>query len=240
LACVLALSDWLLLATIVLVVPLYSYLNRRRLETVAEANRRSLYLRSMAVQWLLALVTLYAWWRHDRPFGALGFGLEQSIVTTSAEIVCVMAAISVVMRLRTMAALSPARAAAFRARIGSTAIVLPRTKSELAWFFGVALTAGICEELLYRGFFFAVAAPYLTIYGAIAASAIVFALGHAYQGWRRMALVAAVGLFLGIFYFLSGSIVFPMFLHVLIDVSGGVSGYFLLHHDASGSSGPGV
>ena len=36
---------------------------------------------------------------------------------------------------------------------------LPRTRGELAWFAGVALTAGICEELLYRGYFFAVAAP---------------------------------------------------------------------------------
>jgi len=228
---VLAPSDWLLLATIVLVVPLYSYLNRRRLETVAEANRRSLYLRSMAAQWLLALVTLYAWWRHGRPFDALGFTLEPGIVTTSAEIVCVMATIAVVMRLRTMASWPPEKGTALRERIGGTAIVLPRTKPELAWFFGVALTAGICEELLYRGFFFAVAAPYLTIYGAAVASAIVFALGHAYQGWRKMALVAVVGLFLGAFYFLTGSIVFPMFLHVLIDVNGGVSGYFLLRSD---------
>jgi membrane protease YdiL (CAAX protease family) len=228
---VLALSDWLLLATIVLVVPVYSYFNRRRLETIADAHRRSLYLRSMAALWMLALVTLYAWWRHDRPFDALGFQLLPGIVTTSAEIVCVMAAIAIVLRLRTMAAWSPEKRAALRGRIGSVALVVPRTKGELALFLGLALTAGICEELLYRGFFFAVAAPFVTVYGAVAASAIVFGLGHAYQGVRRMALVAAVGLFLGAFYFLTGSIVFPMILHVLIDINGGVSGYLLLRSD---------
>jgi membrane protease YdiL (CAAX protease family) len=229
---VLALSDWLLLATIVLVVPIYSYLNRRRLEKIADSHRRSLYLRSMAVQWLLALVTLFAWWKHARPFDGLGFTLPSGIVTTSAEIVCVMATIAVAMRLRKMAAWSPEKTAALRAQIGSTAVVIPRTKVELAWFFGVALTAGICEELLYRGYFFAVAAPYLTVYGAAVASAIVFALGHAYQGWRRMALVAAIGLFMGAFYVASGSIFFPMFLHVLIDINGGVSGYFLMRSES--------
>jgi membrane protease YdiL (CAAX protease family) len=229
---VLALSDWLLLATIVLVVPVYSYFSRRRLETIADAHRRSLYLRSMAALWMLALVTLYAWWRHDRPFDALGFQLLPGIVTTSAEIVCVMAAIAIVLRLRTLAAWSPEKRAALRGRIGGAALVVPRTKGELALFLGLALTAGICEELLYRGFLFAVAAPFVTVYGAVAASAIVFGLGHAYQGVRRMALVAAVGLFLGAFYFLTGSIVFPMVLHVLIDINGGVSGYLLLRSDA--------
>ena len=227
----LALSDWILLATIVLVVPLYSYFNRRRLETIAGAHRRSLYVRSMAVLWMLALVTLYAWWRHGRPFDALGFQLLPGIVTTSAEIVCVMAAIAIVVRLRKMATWSPEKKAALRGRIGAVAVVVPRTKSELALFLGVALTAGICEELLYRGFLFAVAAPFVTIYGAAVVSAIVFGLGHTYQGVRGIALTAAVGLFLGAFYFLTGSIVFPMILHVLIDINGGVSGYLLLRSD---------
>jgi membrane protease YdiL (CAAX protease family) len=230
-ASVLALSDWLLLATIVLVVPVYSYLNRRRLEIIADANRRSLYLRSMAALWLLALVTLYAWWRHDRPFDALGFALLPGIVTTSAEIVCVMAAIAIFLRLRKMATWSPEKLAALRVHLGGTALVVPRTKGELAWFFGVAISAGICEELLYRGFLFAVASPFITVYGAVAASAVAFGLGHVYQGWRGIALTAAVGLFLGAFYFLTGSIVFPMILHVLIDINGGVSGYLLLRSD---------
>ncbi len=224
----LALSDWLLLVTIVVVVPLYSFLNRRRLETIAGAHRRSLYLRSMAALWLLALVTLYAWWRHDRPFDALGFQLIPGTVTTAAEIVCVMAAIAIVVRLRKMATWKPEKLAALRVHLGATALVVPHTKDELAWFFGVALTAGICEELLYRGFFFAVATPFITTYGAVAASAIVFGLGHTYQGWRGVALTAAVGLFLGAFYFFTGSIVFPMILHVLIDINGGVSGFLLL------------
>jgi membrane protease YdiL (CAAX protease family) len=230
---VLALSDWLLLGTILLVVPVYSYLRGRRLAASANVDRRGLYLRSMAVLWLLALVTLFAWWRHDRPFYALGFSLTPGIVTTSAEIVCVMATIAVVLRLRKMAAWAPEKLAALREHVGGTAVVVPRTKGELAWFLGVALTAGICEEVLYRGFFFAAAAPFVTIYGAVVASAIFFGLGHTYQGWRGVVLTAAVGLFLGAFYFLTGSIVFPMFLHVLIDVNGGVSGYFLMRSDGN-------
>ena len=228
----LALSDWLLLATIVLVVPVYSYFNRRRLETIADAHRRSLYLRSMAALWMLALVTLYAWWRHDRPFDALGFQLLPGIVTTSAEIVCVMAAIAIVLRLRTMAAWSPQKTAALRGRIGGAALVVPRTKGELALFLGARAHRGDLRRTALSRVFLR-RRPRRSSPSTVRSRPLQSYSGsaHAYQGVRRMALVAAVGLFLGAFYFLTGSIVFPMILHVLIDINGGVSGYLLLRSD---------
>ena len=224
---VLALSDWLLLAVVVLVVPVYSYLRRRGFEAAAVKDRRALYARSIATLWLLASVTVFAWWQHDRPLDALGFALHPGTVTTAAAVVCAMAFGSILVRLRRLASWAPEKSAAIRESLGRVALVVPRTKTELFWFFGVALSAGICEEVLYRGFFFAVASPFVTVYGAIAASAAIFGLGHAYQGLRGVLLTAAAGLFLGAFYFLSGSIVWPMILHVLIDVNGGVSGYLL-------------
>jgi membrane protease YdiL (CAAX protease family) len=224
---VLALSDWLMLATLVALVPAYAYVRGRTLAKATTVNRRSLYLRSMSMLWALALVTLFAWWHHGRPFDELGLSLTPGPVTETSGAVCLMALGAILVRLRTLSRWSAEKAAAIREHIGGTAPILPRTKAELYWFFGVALTAGICEELLYRGFFCGVTAPFITPYGAIAASAVVFGLAHAYQGIRGIALTAAIGLFLGAFYFVSGSLVWPIVLHVLIDINGGVSGYLL-------------
>jgi hypothetical protein len=227
----LALSDWLLLATIVLVIPAYSYFNRRRLEEEGVKDRRSIYVRSMIVLWLLATITVYAWWRQGRALVALGFFLEPGAVATTAGAACLMALGAIMMRIRTTARLSPAKAAVLRDGIGGSAPILPRTKRELVWFCGLSISAGICEEVLYRGYFFAVAAPFVTVWGALAASSIAFGLAHIYQGIRGILLTAAVGLFLGGFYLATGSIVWPIVLHILIDLNGGAVGY-LLYRDA--------
>jgi len=224
---VLALSDWLLLAILVIVLPAYSYARRRWLSQAAARNRRVVYLRTMAMLWLLAFACMFAWWKLGRPFDALGFALPQGSVTTAAGWVCAMIAGAIALRARTLYRWTAEQCAAMRERIGGTETVLPHDAAELRWFLGVALTAGICEELLYRGYVFAVSAPFIGIYGAIAASAAIFGLGHAYQGWRGVALTAAIGLFLGAFYFLTGSLLWPILLHVLIDVNGGITGYLL-------------
>jgi uncharacterized protein len=230
---VLALSDWLLLAAIVIGMPVYAYFRSRSLQAGGVPDRSRLYARSIAMLWLLGLITLYAWYSHGRPFEGLGFTFPPGTETTASEVVCAMAAVAIVLRLRKLAAWPAEKITALRERIGGTALVIPRTRSELTWFFGVAVTAGVCEELLYRGFFFAVTAPFITAYGSIAASAVVFGLAHAYQGRRGILLTGAIGVFLGAFYFLSGSIVWPMLLHALIDVNGGVSGYLLLREPPS-------
>jgi membrane protease YdiL (CAAX protease family) len=224
---VLAPSDWLLLATLAVAMPAYSYARRNWLARAAAQNRRAIYLRTMAMLWLIALACLFAWWKHGRPFEALGFLLPGGMVTTASGWVVAMIVAAIALRARTLARWTPEKCVAMRERIGGTEMVLPHTAAELYWFFGVALTAGICEEVLYRGYVMAVAAPFVTVYGAIAVSAAIFGLGHFYQGLRGVAATAAIGAFLGAFYFFSGSLLWPILLHVLIDVNGGVTGYLL-------------
>ncbi|MCI0376926.1 MAG: CPBP family intramembrane metalloprotease [Gemmataceae bacterium] len=46
------------------------------------------------------------------------------------------------------------------------------------WFGGVSLTAGFCEEFLFRGYFIWVFAPWLGWWGAAALSVLIFAILH--------------------------------------------------------------
>jgi uncharacterized protein len=222
-------TDWFLTAVIVLVIPAYAYFSRARLAKLGGGDRRPVYLRTIATLWALALLTLWTWCGlHGRPPEALGLTLEPGPVTTAAGFVCAMILIAVLSRIRATARMAPERAARLAERIGGAAPILPRTRAELLWFFAVAVTAGICEEILYRGYLMAVAAPLLTPFGAAAAAAAVFAAGHVYQGPRGVLLTGAVGLLLGGLYVLTGSLLWPILAHVLIDVNGGTLGYLLL------------
>ncbi|TDC65299.1 CPBP family intramembrane metalloprotease [Actinomadura sp. GC306] len=96
----------------------------------------------------------------------------------------------------------------------------PRTPTERAWMLGMAVTAGICEEVVYRGFLIAVGVGVLGLDVKVAAglALALFVLGHAYQGWRGMFPVAAAGFGLTYLYLSTGSLLAAVAVHIAIDV----------------------
>src|SRR5262249_43179689 len=65
--------------------------------------------------------------------------------------------------------------------------LLPNNAAERAAWIVLSLTAGVCEEILFRGFlirFLHGGVLVLPAAGALAVSSLVFGLGHAYQGFK--------------------------------------------------------
>ena len=101
------------------------------------------------------------------------------------------------------------------------AALLPRTRRERWAYAGVAVTAGVTEEVLYRGWlvwFLALAAPVGGYSGALLISSVAFGLGHAWQGVRVVLLAGVAGLGLALLAFSTGSLLIPVLLHVLVDL----------------------
>jgi len=99
--------------------------------------------------------------------------------------------------------------------------LLPRTPAERRAFAGLALTAGVCEELLYRGVLLAVVvalAPELSPWRLVAVSALAFAVAHTYQGIAGMLTSFVLGGSLAVLYLGSGSLLLPVLYHVLVDL----------------------
>ncbi|MFB4311311.1 CPBP family intramembrane glutamic endopeptidase [Actinomadura sp. GTD37] len=96
----------------------------------------------------------------------------------------------------------------------------PRTSTERWYTLGMSVTAGVCEELVYRGFLiaFGVGVLGLGVKTAAGAALVLFVIGHLYQGWRGVLPVAAIGYLLTYLYVTSGSLLVPVGLHVAIDV----------------------
>lgn len=99
--------------------------------------------------------------------------------------------------------------------------MLPRTRVERRLFAIVSVTAGICEELVFRGFLIAVLAallPAAPVWICAVAAAVVFGLAHLYQGASGVTVTFVVGLALGGLYLVTGSLLAPVVVHALIDL----------------------
>ena len=99
--------------------------------------------------------------------------------------------------------------------------LMPRTAAERRAFAGLAVTAGVCEEVLYRGVLLAFAVallPGLTPWRLVAVSALAFAVAHTYQGVAGMATALVLGGSLAVLFLGSGSLLLPVLYHLLVDL----------------------
>lgn len=99
--------------------------------------------------------------------------------------------------------------------------LLPVTKKEKKLWNYVSLTAGITEEMIYRGFLiYAITYlfPNFSIWLVLVLSSFLFGLAHTYQGFKIGVLrTTIVGFIFSILYIGLGSILPVMILHFLID-----------------------
>ena len=86
----------------------------------------------------------------------------------------------------------------------------------------LSVTAGVCEELLFRGLLIGMLAPWLGWWGAAALGVPLFGVLHAYQGRAGMVRTAIVGAALTGVVAATGSLLPAMALHALIDVGSGL------------------
>lgn len=101
--------------------------------------------------------------------------------------------------------------------------MFPVNRTQRSVFIVVALTAGVCEEFLYRGWLLNLTGAALgSLWAGVLVSSIVFGLAHAYQGRTGIVSSGVLGVvFCGIFLF-SGSLIPGQLLHTIIDVNNGL------------------
>ena len=193
---------------------------RRASEEAVPRVRLGLYRQAIALQWTLAAVLLALWASQGRAWSALGLvprATPAPLIVAAALGVLVL--VVLVQRRRALA--SAAALAGIRKRMWSLERMLPHTRHELRWFLLLSATAGVCEELLYRGFLIWYLGHWLGPYAGGLAAAIVFGAGHSYQGGRGMLTTALVGVVLGAVYLATGSIYSCMLIHALTDMHSG-------------------
>ncbi len=205
---------------------------RRRSQADPSRARRWLWGWAIGGAWPLVAVGAALWVANDRSWRSFGFSVPDGWrLWTSIALFLVLAAYHAY-AVATLARSSEARASA-RQQVGTLTAVVPHTRTELYWFGGVSLTAGFCEEFLYRGYFIWVLAPWLGWWGAAALSLLFFAIGHLYQGWNGVLRTGMVGAFFTLVVAISGSLWPAIALHALIDLGSGMIAWLALREGSA-------
>lgn len=104
--------------------------------------------------------------------------------------------------------------------------ILPTNWTEYASFTFLAVSAGICEEIVFRGFlvnyFLEITkeftlGPYLSIF----IPAVVFSVSHLYQGWLNVIKIFTLALLFCAIFLLSNSLLLVVVIHVAVDLISG-------------------
>jgi membrane protease YdiL (CAAX protease family) len=220
--------------------PMVGHVLHRRFEGRLRTDpgaRRSFYRRLLVLEWGLAVLALVVWLSAPGvDAGAVGLRWPQQWPgpITSAVVVLVLFFVVASTRvLRSGALLEAAEPARRPSHLpptqgrhaepsgAATLALLPRTAPERRLFTLVGVTAGVCEEWLYRGFFLAVVAALaggaptgvLVLVGGVA-----FGLAHAYQGRVGIVTTGVLGGVMAALYLDTGSLLLPVVLHALIDL----------------------
>ena len=199
---------------------LWGWVEYRRLVARRESDPRALvrvYRIVFAVQWSwTALVLLAVAASPGLTLAGIGLSLPQSdegVWPLAAGFAMAVVASGIAMRRAAHKGGTVPGQAAYAA-------LLPRTRAERMHAAGAAITAGVCEEILYRGFFIAVGVSlfHLPLEWAAVASAAIFLVGHIYQGWAGALGLTALTAVFTLLYLRSGSLLVPIILHALVDL----------------------
>ncbi len=101
--------------------------------------------------------------------------------------------------------------------------LLPHGIAEsMVWVF-LSLTAGFCEEVVFRGYLQRQLATILgSVSGGLALQAIIFGISHGYQGWRVTVIATAYGVVFGLLVWWRGNVRAGAIAHAATDIIAGL------------------
>jgi membrane protease YdiL (CAAX protease family) len=199
---------------------------------VEPEERVSLYCSTIAFQWIAAAVAAWRAWAHGFTAAQLGLVIPGryrvvAITIFGAALIVTLQWLNLRRMGRSASPLQgPIQALAER--------ILPQSTMELIPFFALAVTAGLCEEFLYRGFAMAVLSRTGLPSGVvILLSSIFFGLAHLYQGRAGFVSTTVLGILFGISRLGLGSVIPVMVWHMGVDLVAGIAGpRYLVHSKA--------
>ena len=217
---------WLIFAVLGVLLPLRGRHRLQRLLALPQIGRRerlSLYASTITFQWLAVAVV---GWRSS----ARGLTLDQLGLAVHGRARILMASIVGAATLGGLQWLNLRRigrtsgkASEFMKALAER--ILPPSPAELLPYLALAVTAGLCEEFLYRGFAMAaLTRAGLAPWSVVLLSSALFGLAHLYQGRGGLLSTLAIGAVFGTARIAYDGIIPVMVWHLTVDAVAGVAG----------------
>jgi len=239
--------DHILLVMFALVWPLTEWLwffprSVRAINAGIPGARMRLYRNILLPEWGFTACVIALWAARGRPWSALMLGSTTPLRLGIGFLAVALLAGLLWLQRRAIFA-RPNALELVRRGIGTAAPLWPRTPGERLVFNMVAITAGICEELLFRGFAMWYVRAWLPggwlgLALAVVITSTLFGFGHIYLGGSNVlksgiggALFAAVAL-------AAGSLWPAMVIHAATDLNSGDLGFRAFGGAAAQESAP--
>jgi membrane protease YdiL (CAAX protease family) len=105
-------------------------------------------------------------------------------------------------------------------------MIMPTSWSDYRHFVFLAIAAGVCEEIVFRGFLVnyiikLFEAQSYNYYLALVIPGIIFSISHIYQGVFAVVKIFSLSLLFGAIFLYSKSLLLVIIIHVLVDLISG-------------------
>ncbi|NNE57042.1 MAG: CPBP family intramembrane metalloprotease [Hellea sp.] len=221
----LAIPDWVILFAIVIAWPISSHftLKNNPVEKLRQDPdaRLSAYKYTMIQLWVLALAILATWFWLMRPLEMLGFQYQLDLPTIISWAVVAGLVLFFARQYYQVTHGDEAKAKLTKELddVGEyTQFLMPRTDQEYRRSMLVAITAGITEEIIFRGYLIWLFSQFVHPWLAGALSVAVFVFLHRYQDRAGLIQVAVFATIATVLFLASGSLWPVIALHVLVDM----------------------
>lgn len=195
-------------------------------------TKKRFYLSNSFFLLLTALVVIVVWEFYRRPYAVLGFQWPEESRTTLVFYLTLLFCGLYGMDLLSSVPTGEKREKA-KDEMQSQMPFMPSSRLEMPAYFIMCLSAGLFEEIVYRGFLVSFsAAVFKNVPGAAAwtvlAPALLFSLAHYYQGAKAVFKILVLSLLFGMIFYHSGSLLIVVILHFSVDWISGWLGLMLL------------
>ncbi len=193
------------------------YLRSHQISKAIAADRISLYERTIFFQWMIFVLVIIGVRLHGSSvyevLGERWRSWQQLFTDAGVGLLLLLASIMV------PAIFGPHSQSGADA---ATQFLLPRGGAEIGGWIALSLTAGLCEEVLFRGYLQKQFAALTNNAVGIVLSAVLFGAAHGYQGLTKAILIGVTGAILGVAASWRGSTRPGMLAHAAQDLLGGL------------------
>lgn len=207
--------SYVLLFLILLIIPLFNYFGTLyiRAENTSISKEKG-YFQIYILYWVLFILVAL-----NSPISKV---MVQPEVSLSTSLTLLTWALAIYLFLTSILPLVLLNISSFRetVRANYDEKLYPVSGKQQFMFVFVAITVGICEEIIYRGFINQFVIEQLNagvVWSCIVTSAI-FGISHFMQGIRGIINSLLFGLLMGFLVIWSGSLLLPIVIHVFYDL----------------------
>ncbi|MGB8324596.1 MAG: CPBP family intramembrane glutamic endopeptidase [Candidatus Acidiferrum sp.] len=190
---------------------------------ITTVERLTLYGATIAFQWVA--VAVVAWRAVVRGMTAEQLGLASHDTRKIIVVTLVGAVILGILHWFNLRRVGKVQAPQVELMRKIAERILPQSLLELLPYSALAVTAGICEEFLYRGFAMgALTRTGLNVWVVVIVTSLLFGLAHAYQGRGGIIGTMLLGFLFAGMRLAYDSLIPVMVWHAVVDVVAGLAG----------------